>query len=143
MKSATIVIPSYWGSEDASLDAAEVIMFDHPTPLNQEGTLARLLDSLELIGGEEFRVVILAVANTPHLVRDVVAKIHEIVEPYRSLCDIAVLHRQTLNDLRRVCKSDKNVMPCVVEAVKAYATEQEICDVYREVFGEYQDPAWY
>ncbi len=100
MKSITIVIPSYWGSEDASLDAAEVIMFDHPTPLNQEGTLARLLDSLELIGGEEFRVVILAVANTPHLVRDVVAKIHEIVEPYRSLCDIAVLHRQTLNDLR-------------------------------------------
>ena len=47
---------------------------------------------------------------------------------------------QTLNDLRLACKSGKNVMPCVIEAVREYATEQEICDVYREVFGEYRDP---
>ena len=50
---------------------------------------------------------------------------------------------QTLNDLRRACKSGGNVMPHVVEAVKAYATEQEICDVYREVFGEHRDPGFY
>lgn len=50
---------------------------------------------------------------------------------------------QTLNSLRDACKSDKNVMPYVIEAVKEYATEQEICDVYREVFGEYQDPGFY
>ena len=50
---------------------------------------------------------------------------------------------QTLNDLRVACQGDKNVMPYVIEAVKAYATEQEICDVYREVFGEYRDPGFY
>ena len=50
---------------------------------------------------------------------------------------------QTLSDVRRACKSGENVMPHVVEAVKAYATEQEICDVYREVFGEHQDPGFY
>lgn len=50
---------------------------------------------------------------------------------------------QTLRDLRTICRSDENVMPCVVEAVRAYATEQEICDVYREVFGEYRDPGFY
>ncbi|MBA7699881.1 Methylmalonyl-CoA mutase [subsurface metagenome] len=49
---------------------------------------------------------------------------------------------QTLNDLRTACKSDKNIMPYVIEAVKEYATEQEICDVYREVFGEYHDPGY-
>ncbi|MFC1990841.1 methylmalonyl-CoA mutase [Chloroflexota bacterium] len=50
---------------------------------------------------------------------------------------------QTLNDLRAACQSDKNVMPYVIEAVRAYATEQEICDVYREVFGEYRDPGFF
>ena len=50
---------------------------------------------------------------------------------------------QTLNDLRASCRSDKNVMPRVIEAVRAYATEQEICDVYREVFGEYRDPGFF
>jgi len=50
---------------------------------------------------------------------------------------------QTLNDLRLACRSDKNVMPYVIEAAKEHATEQEICDVYREVFGEYRDPGFY
>ena len=50
---------------------------------------------------------------------------------------------QALNNLRVACQSDKNVMPDVIEAVKTYATEQEICDVYSEVFGEYRDPGFY
>jgi methylmalonyl-CoA mutase (EC 5.4.99.2) len=33
---------------------------------------------------------------------------------------------------------DDNVLPPVIEAVKTYATVQEICDVFREEFGEYQ-----
>ncbi len=50
--------------------------------------------------------------------------------------------KQALGDLRTACKADKNVMPYVIEAVKAYTTKQEICDVYREVFGVYHDPGY-
>lgn len=50
---------------------------------------------------------------------------------------------EALGDVRQACKSGANVMPHVIEAVKAYATEQEICDVYREIFGEYRDPGFY
>jgi len=50
---------------------------------------------------------------------------------------------QLLHDLRVASKTDENVMPYVIEAVKEYATEQEICDVWREVFGEYRDPGFY
>jgi methylmalonyl-CoA mutase N-terminal domain/subunit len=34
-----------------------------------------------------------------------------------------------------------NLMPPIIEAAKAYCTQQEICDVLREVFGMYTDPA--
>jgi len=50
---------------------------------------------------------------------------------------------QTLRDLQAACQSEQNVMPCVIEAVRACATEQEVCDIYREVFGEYRDPGFY
>jgi len=50
---------------------------------------------------------------------------------------------QILKDLRAASKTDKNLMPLVIEAVREYATEQEICDVWRDVFGEYRDPAFY
>jgi len=50
---------------------------------------------------------------------------------------------QILNDLRAASRTDKNLMPYVIEAVKEYTTEQEICDVWRDVFGEYRDPGFY
>ena len=50
---------------------------------------------------------------------------------------------QTLRNLLVACQSEQNVMPCVIEAVRAYATEQEVCEIYREVFGEYRDPGFY
>jgi methylmalonyl-CoA mutase N-terminal domain/subunit len=50
---------------------------------------------------------------------------------------------QILKDLRAASKTDGNLMPYVIEAVKEYTTEQEICDVWRDIFGEYRDPGFY
>lgn len=45
---------------------------------------------------------------------------------------------KVLEALKDACETDKNVMPYILKAVKAYATLGEICGVMREVFGEYQ-----
>ncbi len=50
------------------------------------------------------------------------------------------LVREKLDQLKEVAKSSENIMPIMIETVKTYATVQEICDVLREVFGEYQSP---
>jgi len=50
---------------------------------------------------------------------------------------------ECLNDIRNACKKGENVMPYCIEAVKNYCSVQEICDVYREVYGEYRDPGVY
>ncbi|TET85466.1 MAG: methylmalonyl-CoA mutase [Desulfobacteraceae bacterium] len=46
--------------------------------------------------------------------------------------------KNTLADLKQGAEGNANVMPLILEAVKAYATLGEICNVLREVFGEYQ-----
>jgi methylmalonyl-CoA mutase, N-terminal domain len=43
--------------------------------------------------------------------------------------------------VRDAAKNKTNLMPPIIDAAKAYATQQEICDVLREVFGTYTDPA--
>ena len=48
---------------------------------------------------------------------------------------------QTLKDLAAAARSDKNTMPCMLEAVRAYATLGEISDTLREVFGTYEEVA--
>jgi methylmalonyl-CoA mutase N-terminal domain/subunit len=40
--------------------------------------------------------------------------------------------------LRDAARGEENVMPYIVDAVKAYATVGEICNVLRDEFGEYQ-----
>ncbi|MFX0058330.1 MAG: methylmalonyl-CoA mutase [Candidatus Hodarchaeota archaeon] len=46
--------------------------------------------------------------------------------------------KEKLQELKQVAESSVNIMPVMIETVKAYATIQEICDILREVFGEYQ-----
>jgi methylmalonyl-CoA mutase N-terminal domain/subunit len=46
--------------------------------------------------------------------------------------------KETLQALKVACQGEENVMPYILEAVKAYATLGEVCGVMREVFGEYK-----
>jgi methylmalonyl-CoA mutase, N-terminal domain len=50
--------------------------------------------------------------------------------------------RSALEALGSAAGTDKNLMPYILECVRAYATLGEICDVLRGVFGTYQEPAF-
>jgi methylmalonyl-CoA mutase N-terminal domain/subunit len=47
----------------------------------------------------------------------------------------------SLARLRDAARGDGNLLPPIVEAVKAYATLGEMCGVLRQVFGDYQPPS--
>ena len=47
--------------------------------------------------------------------------------------------KNCLEDIRKGAQGDQNLMPLILEAVKCYTTEGEICGVMREVFGEYRE----
>jgi methylmalonyl-CoA mutase N-terminal domain/subunit len=51
--------------------------------------------------------------------------------------------KKSLEDIKNACKKGENVMPHCIEAVKNLASIQEVCDVYRELYGEYRDPGLY
>lgn len=46
--------------------------------------------------------------------------------------------KQALDNLREISQTDQNVVPAVIAAVKAKATIGEICDVWRDIYGEYR-----
>ncbi len=48
---------------------------------------------------------------------------------------------RTLSAVRHAAQGKENLMPYFIDAVKAYATLGEICDVLREAFGLYREPA--
>ena len=50
---------------------------------------------------------------------------------------------RNLKRLKKAAESDENLMPYILDCVHSYATLGETCDVLREVFGEYIEPAIY
>jgi len=46
---------------------------------------------------------------------------------------------KTLSDLKNAAEGEDNLLPFILNSVKAYATIGEICNILREVFGEYKE----
>jgi methylmalonyl-CoA mutase N-terminal domain/subunit len=49
---------------------------------------------------------------------------------------------ELLQELRETAKTDRNLLPVMVNAVKAYASVGEISDALKDVFGVYEEPAF-
>lgn len=88
------------------------------------------------VGEEELPVEILRIDEARE--RAQVARLNEVKRNRDNS-----LVRKRLEDLRTASQNEENLMPYILEAVRAYATLQEICDVWRQVFGEYRDPGYF
>ena len=51
--------------------------------------------------------------------------------------------KELLNRIQTASNNNENLMPHIINAVREYATIQEICDVWRDVFGRYSDPGYF
>ncbi len=51
--------------------------------------------------------------------------------------------KKCLGEIRKASQNGENLMPHIINAVREYTTIQEICDVWREVFGKYTDPGYF
>ena len=102
MTDFTMVIPTYWGKPGDQLIKNEKIVFDHPTPLNENGTLPGLLDSLDILSEmDKVKITVITVPNEPDISKAVSEKVGEIIAPYQSRYDIVSLDIFTLEKIEK------------------------------------------
>ncbi len=78
-------------------------------------------------------------------------ELHEYNEQWldQQVANLKELHRtrdsrevsRTLKDLEQGTRAGKNVMPLLVDCCRAYATVGEMSGVFRDLFGEWQEPS--
>ena len=71
----------------------------------------------------------------PEVERDQIASLKRVKNTRN-----AQAHGEALRRLSAAAKGKDNLMPFILDAVRAYASVGEICDVFRAVFGEYKAP---
>jgi len=106
----TMVIPSYWARENKIGWKEGDAVYDHPTPLDSEGTLRRAIESIGILNDKDFRLVILAAATAKDIEPDVEKKVADIIRSAASTVGVEVLlfgpsclkqiHDQLINDGR-------------------------------------------
>ncbi|KPJ54236.1 hypothetical protein AMJ39_01435 [candidate division TA06 bacterium DG_24] len=144
VRRVTMVIPSYWRPEsqpdtegiEPSLSGEEESLFDHPTPLNEQGTLPRLLDSLETLhdlpprNAGIFTLVIIAVPTLSRIADQVLAKLEELIHPYRRRYDIRILHAHNLEHLKNeLIAEGVSGGACELIGLNNYAAVRNMCSL--------------
>jgi glycosyltransferase involved in cell wall biosynthesis len=99
-----LVIPTYWRREREYDIVDTDILYDHPTPLDEEGTLARMINSLELLETQEFIVLIVASGSNP-MVRPVIeTKVRNILKRTKPRVPIYLFTYPQLDKLRKLSR---------------------------------------
>lgn len=83
------------------------------------------------IDKEDLKLEILK--SDPKIERQQIDKLKKIKESR----DNNLVHEKLIK-IKEVAKTDENLMPYLIDAVKVYATTGEICNILKEVFGTYK-----
>lgn len=99
MTKPLIVIPTYWTGLDGPASDRLLNIYDHPTPIDQEGTLARTLDSLRSLKGN-FKIIVIGAATDSELEEQLDGRLDEIVRPFADL-DLTVFSHPELKKIHQ------------------------------------------
>jgi CRP-like cAMP-binding protein len=99
LKPTTMVIPTYWGREsDVGWQPGDVI-YDHPTPLDQEGTLINAVRSLDILEDKDFSLVILACSAAEDLEKEVEERVCSLIRDTPPPVETFVISHSHLDSL--------------------------------------------
>jgi hypothetical protein len=102
MRGIAIVIPTYWCRARGQTGSLEDAIFDHPTPVDESGTLQRCLESLRALRGNEFQVLLITAAVHHQIAAAVEERVEQLIEPYRDSYPITQFAPSDLMRVRRV-----------------------------------------
>ena len=113
-----IVIPTFWGDADAGI-------YDHPTPLDETGTLAFLLDSLlQQDSPPDFAALILISTTAPKYAREATTRVRQIITPYTKKLNLHVADIETAQFLNQELQS--HGLNLGIESMSGYAAVRNL-----------------
>lgn len=122
-----VLIPTYWCRAKKEWKPGDAV-YDHPTPIDEEGTLARTLESMKRLSPKDFKLVLLICPTTP----DVAAEAEErVINIFHDVELHAETYIFTISDLAKIAESmyeidtERKIAPLLDMA--GYANVRNMC----------------
>ena len=99
-----MVIPTYWCRNSNEEWQEGDGVFDHPTPLDKNGTLKRTLESMKILSDRDFKLVILVCPTTDEIEDEVMEKVRGIIKEAGVSVETYIYGPQELRDSLEILK---------------------------------------
>ena|GEM_PF-101341 len=123
-----VLIPTYWsrGKKEGWHEGDAV--YDHPTPIDEDGTLQRTLVSMKKLAVKDFKLVILVCPTTPEVSETAEKRVIEIVRKVNLMAETYIF---TISDLERlseiIYESDTQKRTASLLQMTGYANVRNMC----------------
>ena len=134
---ATMVIPSYWGRESSVGWQKGDAIYDHPTPLDQEGTLQRTLESTTVLKDTDFKLAVLAVPTADDIAEDVEKRVFSIIQSVQpqSKIEIILFGQSHLSRMHSFLNDQKKSEYAGLLSLRGYSPVRNLCLFLPHVLG--------
>lgn len=122
-----MVIPSYWGRRKEEGRKEGDIIYDHPTPLDEEGTLLRLLRSLAILENRDFSLVIIGAATSREIIQEVEQKLRAVIKKAPRVVSTFLFSYSHLEKIYRYLEKEgkKDFIPLL--SLDGYSNVRNLC----------------
>ena len=123
-----VVIPTYWGRKNEIGFKEGDIVYDHATPIDEEGTLGRTLESMKILKKKDFKLVILICPTYREIEYEAEEKVRKIVKGVKLEVETYLFTRKTLRKIKRFGRNSQlkeNVLSLL--SLQGYANVRNMC----------------
>src|SRR5665648_763234 len=123
-----VVIPTYWGREKEIGFKEGDIVYDHATPVDEEGTLGRTLESMKILKKKDFKLVILICLTHKEIEHQAEEKVRKIVKGVKLEVETYLFTQMTLKKIKRFGRNSQlkeNVLSLL--SLEGYANVRNMC----------------
>lgn len=127
MLKTVMVIPSYWSRASSVGWQTGDAVYDHPTALDEEGTLARTLESLRILENREFSLVILACATSADICTQVEERVRDIAKAVDPPVETHVISHSHLDRFHETLAQSGHEDLTDVLSLRGYSNIRNMC----------------
>lgn len=130
-----MAIPSYWGRKTEDGWKEGDLIFDHPTPLDEEGTLQRAIESIKILNDKDFQLVIIAAATSPDIEKAVEKKVEGIIASADVGVEILLFSHSSLRQIHQLLSSKDKERYIPLLQLDGYSNIRNLCVFLPHILG--------
>lgn len=123
-----MVIPVYYSRSKKDGHVEGDAVYDHPTPIDEDGTLKRTLESIKILNNQDFQLALIVSPTSEDLTSLAKDKVRKILEEVDLDVQTFVLTPDELNQIKELAMKNNTKQEIIdIMNIKGYANVRNMC----------------